>query len=198
MLLWNHNEASRLPCVGSDNFEAGRLIGEHVAGLGHREVVCLFPPLSGNDRATQRFAGVSAALATAGVSLGSDKVLETPYSVTSAKSAVAELLANGPGPTALIGGNDVLAWGAMHAASRLGIPVPGDLTVTGIGDFAGSRDFEPALTTVRIPARQIGRRAGEALARAIVASDEPVASELIAPELIPRSTSSVPRGDHGR
>ena len=95
-------------------------------------------------------------------------------------------------PTAIICGNDVLAWGALYATVKCGLRVPQDVTVTGIGDFKGSKDFEPPLTTVRIPARQIGMRAAKNIAAAIVTPDDAPAHQLIPPELIIRGTSAVP------
>jgi LacI family transcriptional regulator len=65
-------------------------------------------------------------------------------------------------------GNDVLAVGALYAARRLGLPVPEDLSIIGIGDFKGSREMEPGLTTIRIPARSIGKISGDQLARQII------------------------------
>ena len=114
--------------------------------------------------------------------------------MAAAKEAVAELLTRSHRPTAIICGNDVLAWGAMHALARAGVRVPEDVTVTGIGDFSGSREFEPPLTTVRIPARQIGKRAARSIATAIVSPDEATGSVLIPPELMVRATSGLPRG----
>ena len=129
MLLWNHAEDAPLPCIGSDNREAGRLIAEHIAELGHKQVACVIPPLKGNDRAAQRFAGLNAEFSKKGVDLPSPWVLETPYSVAAAKSAVERLLTSGVHPSAVVCGNDVLAWGALHAASRYGLSIPKDMTV---------------------------------------------------------------------
>lgn len=61
----------------------------------------------------------------------------------------------------------MIAQGAIYAAARLGIAVPASLSVIGIGDFAGSAQMEPALTTVRIPAQQVGIAAGQAIVTAI-------------------------------
>ncbi|MEM7631860.1 MAG: LacI family DNA-binding transcriptional regulator [Pseudomonadota bacterium] len=188
ILLWNYTQASAFPSVGSDNFEAGRLVGAHIGQLGHRHVAGLFPPLTGNDRAQCRRDGVEAALAGFGVHIPEIWDIETPYSVAAAKQAVTQLLSHGELPTALICGNDVLAWGALHALSRAGLNVPGDITVTGIGDFKGSRDFEPALTTVRIPARQIGAKAAKAIATRITAADAEITGEHVIPELVQRDT----------
>ena len=194
ILLWNHSEAVPLPCVGSDNDEAGYLIGRHVAGLGHRAIATLFPPIGDNDRAAGRRAGLLRALSEAGLTVPERWRLETPYSVAAAKTAVAGLLAVPDRPTALICGNDVLAWGALHALARAGIRVPEEITVTGIGDFNGSRDFEPALTTVRIPARTIGAEAAAAIARLITSETRPDVSACIPPELVVRATSGPPAG----
>lgn len=193
ILLWNYATDTRFPCVGSDNFRAGQLVGGHVAGLGHRDIAAVFPPLLGNDRAVERLRGVEDALSSHGITVPPHRQVETPYSVGAAKSAVDQLLSDGDLPTAIICGNDVLAWGALHAISRKGLKVPQDISVSGIGDFKGSRDFEPALTTVRIPARQIGARGATVIARAVIDSETELPNELIAPELIERATCVRPR-----
>lgn len=190
ILLWNHAEDARLPSVGSDNYRAGYLIGAHVAELGHRRIAAVFPPLDDNDRATGRFAGLTDALAEKGCHIPEAWRLETPYSVADAKAAVAGLLSQTRLPTAIVCGNDVLAWGALHALAMHGIRVPGEMTVTGIGDFRGSREFEPGLTTVHIPARTIGAKGAEAIAAIITAQEEPSVSALVPPELVVRGTSA--------
>lgn len=193
ILLWNYSQDAPLPCVGSDNYLAGRLIGEHVVGLGHQRIAAVFPPFGGNDRASQRFAGVTDALRDYGCEIPERWRMETPYSVGAAKAAVAELSRLQQRPTAIICGNDVLAWGALHALGKQGVRVPRDITVTGIGDFKGSRDFEPSLTTVRIPARSIGSKAAESIAAIITSDEAPSVSALIPPELLVRASSgSVP------
>ncbi|MDE0696696.1 MAG: substrate-binding domain-containing protein [Boseongicola sp.] len=188
LLLWNYAKDAPLPCVGSDNYMAGRLIGEHVASLGHRSVAAVFPPMAGNDRASQRFAAVADALASAGCGIPKDWRMETPYSVAAAKVAVEELIASANRPTAIICGNDVLAWGTLHALVRHGVGVPGEISVTGIGDFNGSKEFEPSLTTVRIPARAIGSKAAKSIAGIIISDERTQASAHFSPELIVRAT----------
>lgn len=196
VLLWNYSDDAPLTCVGSDNFEAGNLIGAHVAGLGHRDIATLFPPLAGNDRAQLRFDGVRQALKAHDVRIRDHWTFETPYSVAEAKLAVETLVKADKHPTAVICGNDVLAWGAIYGLMKNGLRVPDDLTVTGIGDFKGSKEFEPGLTTVRIPARQIGAQGAKRIVEAIV-SDAPVSvGDRIAPELIVRATSAIRDVEH--
>ncbi|MGZ2257760.1 LacI family DNA-binding transcriptional regulator [Roseobacter sp. A03A-229] len=192
VLLWNHAEDAAFPCIGADNLEAGRLVGTHIGALGHRRVAALFPPLAGNDRAARRLDGVQSALAAQGVTIPEALQIEAPYSVSAAKDATLYLMSLETAPTALICGNDVLAWGAAHALSRLRIAVPGEVSLTGIGDFKGSRDFEPALTTVRIPARQIGARAAALIAQSITEPGIAVTGERVIPELMIRDTTAGP------
>ena len=192
LILWNFSNDAPFPCVGSDNFQAGHLIGSHVASLGHRDVAAIFPPLDDNDRASRRMAGVSSALREAGCEIPAEWRLETPYSVGAAKTAVKKLMQAAHRPTAIICGNDVLAWGALHALTWHGLSCPSDMTVTGIGDFNGSRDFEPPLTTVRIPARTIGAKAADAIAQLITSETEADVGALVLPELVVRQTSAAP------
>lgn len=168
VLMWNYSAASRYPSIGADNELAGRMIAEHVLSLGHREVACMFPPTDGNDRALARRNVVLETLANAGVIVPEAWALTTVYSISESKRDMQKLLLGSDRPTALICGNDILATGAIYAAHAVGLAVPDDISIVGIGDFKGSADIEPSLTTVRLPAKQIGDEAGSILANAII------------------------------
>lgn len=194
VLMWNYAEGSHFPSIGADNTEAGRLIAEHVLALGHRQIACMFPPALGNDRARARRDIVLETLEQAGVAVPDHWQLTTRYSVSASKRATLELLSHGPRPTALICGNDVLATGALYGAQAAGVAVPEALSITGIGDFKGSSEIEPPLTTVRLPARQIGQEAGQLLSAMITdPQDAPVAGLNCPPQLIVRGSSAPPR-----
>ncbi len=77
---------------------------------------------------------------------------------------MARILASEPErPTAVICGNDYLAWGAMEAAREFNLAVPHDISIMGIGDIELSALLSPALTTVRIPLLELGREAARFL-----------------------------------
>jgi LacI family gluconate utilization system Gnt-I transcriptional repressor len=59
--------------------------------------------------------------------------------------------------------NDDLAQGALLAALRLGVAVPGRVAVAGFNDLTGSDQMLPALTTVRTPRAEIGHAAARML-----------------------------------
>ena len=191
VLLWNHAQGVGIPSVGADNYQAGYMIAQHIADLGHRHIAGLFPPLAGNDRASQRFKGVQEGLKARGLAIAEGALLETLYSVGAAKAAVIEGLTSDHRPTAMICGNDVLAWGALHALRHLGLEAPKDISITGIGDFAGSAEFEPSLTTVRIPAGSIGRKAAEVIVEHIKDGTEVPQGAVFQPVLQVRASCGV-------
>ncbi|WP_375282190.1 LacI family DNA-binding transcriptional regulator [Pseudooctadecabacter sp.] len=194
VLMWNYAPRSRYPAIGADNALAGRLIAEHVLSLGHTNIACMFPPTGGNDRAQDRRQGVLGALQTAGIDLPEAWSLQTVYSISASKKDASALFSPRNRPTALICGNDILATGALYGAAACGLRVPEDVTIVGIGDFKGSAEIEPAITTVRLPARTIGQEAGRALAHLITQADDASGTSLhCAPQLIIRKSSASPK-----
>ena len=169
--IWNHSATSTMSCVGADNHEAGRMAAEHLLGLGHRDIGLVFPQTTGNDRARERLQGAVETLEEAGVLVPDLWRTEAPYSIAQAKRATLALLESDPKPTALLCGNDVIAQGAFYAAQKIGMAVPTRISIIGIGDFKGSEDLEPGLTTISIPAQDIGTIAGENFTRMITTND---------------------------
>lgn len=89
-----------------------------------------------------------------------------------------------PRPTALFCVNDRAAVGAILAASRLGLSVPGDLSVVGYDDDENVAPFlVPALTTVRLPHREMGERAMRAVLES--AADDRGPGEPAARRIVP-------------
>ena len=193
MSVWNYGAASPISCVGADNLQAGRVAAEHLTLLGHRRVGLVFPPTTGNDRARARLEGARAVLQDRGAEIDEAWCGESLYSLSRSKQVCGDILAGPSLPTALLCGNDVIAQGAVYAALARGLKVPGDLSIIGIGDFAGSAEMEPALTTVRIPAGQIGTAAGRHMVAAIAAGDaDTVTREKFELDLMMRATTAPP------
>lgn len=161
--MWNYDPASRIPCVGADNFEAGYIAALNLVKNGHRKIATIFPDAHQNDRARRRWAGAQAGLLEAGITIPVQWRSQSPYSIAEAKKASFDILAQNDKPTAILCGNDVIAQGTMFAAQSLGLQLPDALSVMGIGDFKGSAEIEPPLTTIRIPAQKIGMLAAQLL-----------------------------------
>ena len=195
LALWNYDANSVLPCIGVDNREAGRLAAEHLITLGHRSVGMIFPTTAENDRARDRLSAVKTTFRQHGIEVPERWQVEVPYSISQAKAACLQLLEREDRPGALLCANDVIAQGALYAALRLGIPIPSGLSVIGVGDFAGSAQMEPALTTVRIPAERIGQLGGKAIVQAIAeASGDFMIRNRVEVELIMRGSTGLAPG----
>jgi len=80
--------------------------------------------------------------------------------------------------TAVVCGDDLLAYGVLAAAARLGIRVPDDLSILGFNDLPFSSMLAPTLTSVDLAPRELGRRTARALG-ALLAGSRP------GPELLP-------------
>ncbi|MDI3473415.1 MAG: LacI family transcriptional regulator, repressor for deo operon, udp, cdd, tsx, nupC, and nupG [Thermotogaceae bacterium] len=66
-------------------------------------------------------------------------------------------------PDAILGGNDLMAFGAIEALKEKGLSIPEDVSVTGFDDMFFSKYYKPALTTVRQPIYEMGKMAGRVL-----------------------------------
>lgn len=149
--------------VGVDNADAGRVMARHIVGLGHRRIAVIAARQRNNDRAQARVRGILDILEEAGCPPPPEWLLEVNYNLDEAGNAARTLLAQPERPTAFICGNDVIANGAMLAAIRQGVDVPGELSVAGFDDLEWSRHLKPNLTTIHIPTSDLWMRAGDYL-----------------------------------
>ena len=164
-LLWTLDRGRFHHCIGFDNREASGRCARHLLELGHRRFAVLSGELEHNDRARDRVAGVRDALASRGVKLAAERVVETPFSLRGGRQGLRALWQRlgREGFTALVCGNDLIALGALIECAAQGVRVPRDLSVVGFDDIELSSEFTPALTTIHVPSGDIGRIAAERL-----------------------------------
>lgn len=155
------------PSVGANNELAAWNACRYLIGLGHREIGMVAAMSAFNDRASARVEGVRRALAEHGLALPPEWLIEVPYHLDDARQAARRLLAQPRRPTAVVCGNDVLAYGVLFEAERNGLQVPRDLSVMGFDDLEWSRHLRPALTTMHLPTDEVWTRAGEYLVRTL-------------------------------
>jgi len=163
VLVWNYRKDWPGVCVGFDNRAAAREIAGRVLALGHRRIAMISGITAWNDRAADRVLGVQEALSAAGLALEAPRLVEAEYTLEAGREAAERLLALEPRPSAIICGNDVLAVGAIQGVRALGLAVPRDVSVTGFDNIELARVVEPALTTVHVPHRRMGRAAARLL-----------------------------------
>lgn len=166
-LPWVHTGSFPAPdglaCVGFRNRAAMVRAVRYLLDLGHRRIAMLAGITAHNDRAGERVAGVREALHAAGLALKPAMLFEAAYSVQPAREATRALLARTPRPTALLCGNDVLAYGALLECQAQKVDVPGELSIVGFDDLDLSRHWQPALTTMHVPTETMWTLAAEHL-----------------------------------
>ncbi len=193
-----------VPFVGIEDRVAAREVAAHLMALGHRHVAVMGaqsmagPPLGRDDDGPSsefrfgagraRLAGYRDACTDAGLNWDEVSIHGTANDREIARRAAAKLLALRPRPTAIIAATDEIAFGVMDTASRLGIDIPGELSVVGFDDVPAA---EPAgLTTVRQPKTRKGTTAGRLLLEP--SRDDPAPRVLMPHELIVRRSTAPP------
>jgi DNA-binding LacI/PurR family transcriptional regulator len=172
--------APLLPTVEVDFRHGGALAARHLLALGHRRVAVIVQETGGtacdtrSPSHTGRLEGFRAALIAAGVSLHEGRVQFGDGTVESGYRAAATVLDNAMGvarPTAIFATNDLMALGAIEAATDAGLRVPADLSVVGFDDIALCTHLRPALTTIAIPKQELATRSMELLLRRVDGAD---------------------------
>ncbi|WEH42691.1 LacI family DNA-binding transcriptional regulator [Streptomyces sp. AM 2-1-1] len=177
--------------VNLDIADGMRQVAEHLLALGHRRFTHVAAAVDSWTFAVRARALRETLAAVPGTSL---RVVTSALEVADGlRAAETALAAPGHRPTALVCDGDVLAAGACKAARRLGLRVPDDLSVSGFDDLALATAVEPELTTVRLPAEQVGERGMAALLA--VLDGRPAATGSLPVELVVRGSTARAPGE---
>jgi DNA-binding LacI/PurR family transcriptional regulator len=164
----------------------------HLLSLGHRRVGLVIGP-DDHMPSRRKLAAFTALAQRAGIDTG-DAVVHTMFSVEAGHAAAARLVQ--AGITGIVCGNDPLALGAIRAVRRLGMSVPGDVSVVGYDDSALMTCTDPPLTTVRQPIDAMGRAVVSTLAQQVEGSTVASAELLFEPELVVRGSTAQVAAKH--
>ncbi|MBN8647318.1 MAG: LacI family DNA-binding transcriptional regulator [Caulobacterales bacterium] len=130
----------------------------HLAQIGHKRIGFI----RGNQiypSAHERRAGFLAGLAKYSIEIDSEIDVAGDYSFESGYEAANIILSNKNRPSAIIASNDEMAAGVYKAAYEHGLKIPDDLSVVGFDDSPLAPRLTPALTTVRLPTRDMAKMA---------------------------------------
>jgi LacI family transcriptional regulator len=193
VLLDQPSGSTGLCAVAVDNVLGGRLVAEHLLGLGHRNLAFLNTAIAVTPVA-ERLHGLSQGLRDSGVDPKSALLeigLRPPRIVAEARAAVDRIVGEARRPTAIVCLNDLSVLGVLQGLQRHRLRVPDDVSVVGYDDLPFAAWLSPPLTTVRQPTYRLGRTAAELLldeARA----DHQHREVRFAPELIVRGSTGPP------
>lgn len=174
--------AAEPPAVLVDDALGGRLVGEHLAALGHRRAVFLHEPQRSRDYVSAgmlRHEGVAESLAVERMTAAGDGDLP-------------ELLRHvDAGCSAIVANHDGLAARAWRTLSEAGVQVPHDVSLVGFDD--GDVATALGLTTVRQPFEETGAAALDVALDLVSGRDAAVGRIELLPELVERRSTSAAR-----
>lgn len=181
VLLDTAGVESEAPSVNFDLDGAALMLADHLADLGHSTVAYL-----DGTTGTETFRVRREAFCRHARTRGINVVAQTATTIDVGAAADAFARAwpqwQRQGVTAVVCSTDTHAYGVLQEARVARLAVPAQLAVTGFDDLPYSETSSPGLTTVRLPAAELGRAAGRQLLR-LLAGEELAAKELVGEEL---------------
>ena len=186
----------RVCAVSIDDFEAAYAMTNHLISLGHQRIgfIVGHPNQTASAR---RLEGFKAAMKDKALAVAPELIVQGLFTYRSGLDAAEALLGQEQRPTAIFASNDDMAAATVAIAHRLGLDVPGDLTVAGFDDTALATTIWPELTTVRQPITEMAEAAVQFLVHQINAhrNGTPEAPEHVVMDytLIRRQSDAAPR-----
>ena len=162
------------------------MAGKHLLELGARNITWVTGPVNIRQTA-ERGRGLVEAVEGTGVRL---QVAEIPALRGDAGlAAVPEVLRNRP--DAIVCANDVVALGVLRGLLEANVDVPDDVALVGYDDIEFAATAAVPLTSVRQPARELGRTAAELLIDELLAPHaHQHQRQTFTPELIVRRSTT--------
>jgi LacI family gluconate utilization system Gnt-I transcriptional repressor len=164
--------------VGYSNEKAAHAMTVWLAGRGYNRIAYVSGPSRSNERAHRREIGYRRALKELGLPVLKIFTIGAPSApqVEDGAAILADVLTENP--DAMFFTSDIYAVGAILEAKRRGIAVPLQLGIAGFHDLPIAKVIEPSLTTVNVPAREIGHIAGRNIFARIAGEPTPRFSEI--------------------
>lgn len=176
--------------IEADNLGGGREATQHLLDLGHRRIAYIAGPVEEWD-SIERQRGYEEALRAHGLVVDPALIVRGNGRPEGGKEAIQQLLALPTPPTAVFCYSDVTALGVMRAAWAAGLRVPQDLSAVGFDDIDLAPWFEPPLTTIAQPMREMGKKAVQMLLD-LLADDKLVEDCVLPSRLVVRESTMSP------
>jgi len=150
---------TNLHSVDVDNRAAAQKGVEYLLQLGHREIACITNAPPSYSAAADRVLGYKDALCAAGITPNEELIRYADFDPKSGHDQMLSLLGSRRKFTAIFVASDNVAMGACAALREAGIRSPEDISIMGFDDIPWAEYFDPPLTTIRLDAQELARRA---------------------------------------
>ncbi len=176
--------------VDIDNRAGARMAVQHLTELGHRRIGHISNAPFSYAASSERLAGYKQALATVGVTAEPALIQSGNFTDRSGFAPMLALLDLPEPPTAVFIGSDTVALGAIEAIHSRGLSIPEDISVIGFDNIPMGRYLNPPLTTVHLPAFDLGQHAGALLVRLTQGEEVPSRQVSLPTELVIRRSTA--------
>lgn len=193
VLLFSTIKGGPFSAVGIDNYRGGYLATEHLVSLGHKRIGMVAGNFSMTDRSYHRWHGYKSCLRNNEIPYDKELLVQTDYSLSGGRDSIKKLLGLPSPPTAVFCSNDYIALGALKGARETGLALPEELSIVGFDDMQTASYMVPALTTIRQPAYEMGRRAAELLLKQTEKPSKPVQDMMETTLIVRESTTTASR-----
>jgi len=190
-----------VPAPGADRVSVDNRAGaytavKHLLDLGHTRIACISGPAE-FDVASERVQGWRQALQDHGLQPDEQLLVHSDFSSAGGYETMRALLRGPQGLaagkqcfTALFASNDLMAIGALRAASEANCRVPEQLSVVGFDDIELGGYVFPSLTTVGCAHRELGHQAGQLLIARIENPKSALRDVRLTPRLVVRESTA--------
>jgi DNA-binding LacI/PurR family transcriptional regulator len=144
--------------IGVDNEYGSRLMMSHLYNLGYREIGFI-GGIKANSVSIERLKGYKSFIIEHGLSYRDELVEVGNFEYNDGFIAASKIIKNNPNIQAIFCANDYMALGAIDAAAKLNKKVPENLAIGGFDDMPSSGYSSINLTTIRIPFKDIIKKA---------------------------------------
>lgn len=189
VITWKLTSSLERPSVSFNNMKATRAAVAHLLTLGHRRIGLICGRTDLNDRALQRKIAFEQTLREAKIEPDPELMFERVFEFVEGRAAMRRMLQLDKPPTAVFCANDVQAIGALSQCRDAGLVVPDEMSIVGFDDMPIAQYITPKLTTVRVPAEEMGDSAAKRLIAAIETS-APVLPLELSTDLVIRETTA--------
>lgn len=177
--------------VRADNYYGGYIATEYLIKKGKKNIAIISAPLSASLAPEQRLKGYKDALKDNGLDFIKENLIFVEHFLfEEGKKAIIEILEKKLNIDAIFSAaGDWVAMGVITQARKLGIKIPGDISIVGYDDIIVSETIIPPLTTVRQPTFDMGKKAFEIVVNAMEGNIAKEVEEIFKPELIIRESA---------
>ncbi|HEX4206010.1 MAG TPA: LacI family DNA-binding transcriptional regulator, partial [Ktedonobacteraceae bacterium] len=153
-----------IPSLQTDNFGGAKAMTARLIELGHTRIAFIAGPAK-LAVANVRLQGYMAAMVEAGLTIDPHLIIEADFLQSGGEQAAQHIhqMPTSLRPSAVFAANGEMAFGVLLGLGRLGWHVPQGISVCGFDDLPMAQLVAPALTTVQVPVRLLGRAGAQKL-----------------------------------